>query len=147
MCEGGQWLNGRGFLYDNLSSKILTVLPFWRLTDKWSLMLPNVISFYESESALSTLTYSSRVTTTHCTSKPSLIKVQSAKYIGITITENMDWGQNISDISSKATKTSKVFFAGTWLLHLGVLRRLHTKLWHTLKPLTGVCSTYLEPIL
>ena len=31
--------------------------------------------------------------------------VQSAKYLGITITENMDWGQHISDISSKATKT------------------------------------------
>ena len=25
--------------------------------------------------------------------------------LGITITENMDWGQHISDISSKATKT------------------------------------------
>ena len=37
--------------------------------------------------------------------------VQSAKHLGITITENMDWGQHISDISSKATKT------------LGLLRR------------------------
>ena len=35
----------------------------------------------------------------------TLENVQSAKYIGITITENMDWGQHISDISSKATKT------------------------------------------
>ena len=31
--------------------------------------------------------------------------VQSAKYLGITITENMEWGQRISDISSKAPKT------------------------------------------
>ena len=29
----------------------------------------------------------------------------SAKYLGITIAENMDWGQHISDISSKAAKT------------------------------------------
>ena len=32
-------------------------------------------------------------------------KVQSAKYLGITISDNMDWGQHISEISSKATKT------------------------------------------
>ena len=50
----------------------------------------------------------------------TLENVQSAKYLGITITENMDWGQHISDILSKATKT------------LGVLRRLHTKLWYAL---------------
>ena len=35
----------------------------------------------------------------------TLENVQSAKYLGITITENIDWGQHISDISSKATKT------------------------------------------
>ena len=35
----------------------------------------------------------------------TLENVQFAKYLGITITENMDWGQHISDISSKATKT------------------------------------------
>ena len=28
-----------------------------------------------------------------------------AKYLGITITDNMDWGQHVSEISSKATKT------------------------------------------
>ena len=37
--------------------------------------------------------------------------VQSAKYLGIPITENMDWGQHISDISSKATKTLVFFFS------------------------------------
>ena len=31
--------------------------------------------------------------------------VQSAKLLGITISDNMDWGQHISEISSKATKT------------------------------------------
>ena len=30
---------------------------------------------------------------------------QSAKYLGITISDDLDWGQHISEISSKATKT------------------------------------------
>ena len=33
------------------------------------------------------------------------VHVQSAKYLGITITDNMDWGQHVSEISSNATKT------------------------------------------
>ena len=41
---------------------------------------------------------------------------------------DMDLGQHVSEISSKATKTLG-FFAGIWLLHLGVQRKLHTKLW------------------
>ena len=35
----------------------------------------------------------------------TLENVQSAKDLGITISDNMDWGQHISEISSKATKT------------------------------------------
>ena len=35
----------------------------------------------------------------------TLENVQSAKYLGITISDNMDWGQHISENSSKATKT------------------------------------------
>ena len=35
----------------------------------------------------------------------TLENIQSAKYLGITITDNMDWGQHVSEISSKATKT------------------------------------------
>ena len=35
----------------------------------------------------------------------TLENVQSAKYLGITISDNMDGGQHISEISSKATKT------------------------------------------
>ena len=35
----------------------------------------------------------------------TLENVQSAKCLGITISDNMDWGQHISEISSKATKT------------------------------------------
>ena len=34
-----------------------------------------------------------------------LEKVQSAKYLGLTITDDLDWGQHISEISAKATKT------------------------------------------
>ena len=35
----------------------------------------------------------------------SLENVQSAKDLGITISDNMNWGQHISEISCKATKT------------------------------------------
>ena len=35
----------------------------------------------------------------------TLENVLLAKYLGITISDNMDWGQHISVISSKATKT------------------------------------------
>ena len=34
----------------------------------------------------------------------TLENVQAAKYLGITITDIMDWGQHVSEISSKATK-------------------------------------------
>ena len=34
-----------------------------------------------------------------------LEQVQSAKYLGLTITDNLDWGQHISEIACKATKT------------------------------------------
>ena len=34
-----------------------------------------------------------------------LEQVQSAKYLGITITDNLNWGQHVSEISCKATKT------------------------------------------
>ena len=35
--------------------------------------------------------------------------VRSAKYLGITITDNIDWGQHISEISSKATQKTLGF--------------------------------------
>ena len=34
-----------------------------------------------------------------------LEQVQTAKYLGLTITDDLDWGQHISEISAKATKT------------------------------------------
>ena len=33
------------------------------------------------------------------------VQVLPAKYLGITITDGLDWGQHISEISSKETKT------------------------------------------
>ena len=35
----------------------------------------------------------------------TLEQVTSAKYLGITITDNLDWGQHVSDVSDKATQT------------------------------------------
>ena len=39
------------------------------------------------------------------TTQPNFENVKSAKYLGITITDNMNWSQHVSEISSKATKT------------------------------------------
>ena len=35
----------------------------------------------------------------------TLEQVESTKYLGITITDNLEWGQHVSEISSKANKT------------------------------------------
>ena len=35
----------------------------------------------------------------------TLEQVQSAKYLGISITDDFEWGQHVAEISSKATKT------------------------------------------
>ena len=57
----------------------------------------------------------------------TLENVQSVKYLGITITENMD-----------RVKISLIFHPNqpqdirTWMSHLGVHMRLHTKLWYAL---------------
>ena len=72
-----------------------------------------------------------------------LEQVQSAKYLGLTITDNLDWGQHVSEISCKATKT------------MGFLRRnLALAPRHTLgnciqnigSTSARVCSTYLESL-
>ena len=65
-----------------------------------------------------------------------LEQVQSAKYLGITITDNLDWGQHISEILCKATKTMGFLRRNLALAprhwHLGTLRKLHTKHWFDL---------------
>ena len=38
-------------------------------------------------------------------SRPRAYLVPSAKYLGLTITDDLDWGQHISEITCKATKT------------------------------------------
>ena len=59
------------------------------------------MSLNESDSASASQTNSLRLLTTHQT----LENVQLVKYFDITFTDNMDWGQHVSEISSKATKT------------------------------------------
>ena len=58
----------------------------------------------------------------------TLENVQSAKYLGITISDNMDGVNTFQKFLPKQLR-HLVSFAGIWLLHLGVLRKLHTKLW------------------
>ena len=57
-----------------------------------------------------------------------LEQVQSAKYLGITISDNLDWDQYVSEISCKETKTMG-FLRCNFALHLGVPRKSHTKHW------------------
>ena len=58
----------------------------------------------------------------------TLEQVRSAKYLGLTITDDLEWGQHISEISCKATTT----LGFLRLLHLGTQRKLHTKHWFVL---------------
>ena len=44
-----------------------------------------------------------------------LEQVRSAKYLGLTITDNLEWGQHVSEISCKATKTLG-FLQSHWAL-------------------------------
>ena len=60
------------------------------------------ILYSDSASASQAKSLPLRLFTTH---NQTLENVQSAKYLGITITDNMDWSQHVSEISSKTTKT------------------------------------------
>ena len=64
----------------------------------------------------------------------TLEQVRSAKYLGLTIADDLEWGQHISEISCKATGQLShwVSFGAIWLLHLGTQRKLHTKHWFVL---------------
>ena len=59
------------------------------------------MSLHESDSASA----SKHILFDYSLHNQTLENVQSAKYLGITISDNMDWGQHISEISCKATKT------------------------------------------
>ena len=48
-----------------------------------------------------------------------------AKYLGIIITDNMDWGQHVSDISSKATKTHSFLRRNLAFAPRSTTRKLH----------------------
>ena len=69
-----------------------------------------------------------------------LEQVQSAQYLGITVTVNLDWGQHISEISSKATNTMG-FLRRIRPWHLGSLGKLQTKHWFALSSSMQFCIT------
>ena len=58
----------------------------------------------------------------------TLENVQSAKYIGIIISDNMDGVSTFQKFLPKQLR-HLVSFAGTWLSHLRLQRNLHAKLW------------------
>ena len=53
--------------------------------------------------------------------------VRSAKYLGITNTDDLDWGQHISEIPCKATKAG--FSPAQFVIDTGIQRKFHTKNW------------------
>ena len=61
----------------------------------------------------------------------TLVQVQSAKYLGLTITDNLDWGQHISEMTCKATKTLG-FLRRNLALAPRHTKKLHTKHWFVL---------------
>ena len=58
----------------------------------------------------------------------TLENIQSAKYLGITISDKMDWDQHISEIYSKATKTLD-FLRRNFAFAPRSTRKMHTKFW------------------
>ena len=73
-----------------------------------------------------------------------LKQVQSATYLGLTITDDLDWGQHISEISVKALR-HWVFFSAVWPLGLGTLRKLHTK--HRFALSSSIHNLFGSPIM
>ena len=81
----------------------------------------------------------------------TLENVQSAKYLGITITENMDWGQHISDISSKATKTlgflqRNLAFAPRSTKEVAYKTLVRPKLEYTAPIWSPYCKTQIQQV-
>ena len=61
----------------------------------------------------------------------TLEQVQSAKYLGITITDDLERGQHVLKFLLKQLRLW-VFFSAILHLHLGIQRKLHTKHWFAL---------------
>ena len=61
-----------------------------------------------------------------------LEQVQSAKYLGITISDDSWIGVNTFQKFHLRQLRHWVFFGAIWPLHLGTLRKLHTKHWFVL---------------
>ena len=60
-----------------------------------------------------------------------LEQVQSAKYLGLTITDVLDWVNTFQKFQLRQLR-QWLFFSAIWPLHLGTLRKLHTKHWSAL---------------
>ena len=62
-----------------------------------------------------------------------LVQAQSAKYFGIAISDDLDWGQHLSEISANVRQLRHWgLFGPIWPLHICTLRKLHTKHWFAL---------------
>ena len=61
----------------------------------------------------------------------SLEQVQSAKYLGITISDDLDWVNTFLKFHLRQLR-HWVFFGAIWPLHLGRRKKLHTKHWFVL---------------
>ena len=61
----------------------------------------------------------------------TLEQVRSAKYLGLTITDKLEWLNIFLKFLVKQLR-HWVFFGAIWLLHLGTQRKLHTKHWFDL---------------
>ena len=60
-----------------------------------------------------------------------LEQVQYAKYLGISISDELDWVNTFQKFQLRQLR-HWVFFGAIWPLHLGTLRKLHKKHWFSL---------------
>ena len=72
------------------------------------------MSLYESDSA------SASQTNTFLLHKQTLENVQSAKYLGINFTDNMEWGQHYNTFLFQFSNKMLVLRAGTHKMHVRI---------------------------
>ena len=80
--------------------------------------------FNEGDPVLTRLHPSRHIQINYILHQQTLEQVQSAKYPGLTITDDLDWGQHISEITH-ARQLRLGFLRRNWR----ILRKLHTKHW------------------